>query len=80
MPKTNVPLEEAKLISRFFTAFGDGKTEPKSQLVGFNSTNSDLPILIQRGVATGVHAPEFGKRPQNPGKELIILPSLKTRI
>ena len=66
LPKANEPLEEAKLISCFFTAFGNGKAEPKPQLVGFNSSNSDLPILIQRGVATGVYAPGFGQRPAKP--------------
>ena len=62
LPKAGEPLEEAKLISRFFTALG----KEKPQLVGFNSSNSDLPILIQRGVATGISAPEFGKRPPKP--------------
>ena len=62
LPKADEPLEEAKLISSFFTALG----KEKPQLVGFNSSNSDLPILIQRGVATGVSAPEFCKRPPKP--------------
>jgi 3'-5' exonuclease len=62
LPKANEPLEEAMLIAKFFTVLG----KEKPQLVGFNSSNSDLPILIQRGVAKGVTAPEFCKRPLKP--------------
>jgi predicted PolB exonuclease-like 3'-5' exonuclease len=40
LPKADEPLEEAKLISKFFTVLG----KEKPQLVGFNSSNSDLPI------------------------------------
>ena len=56
-------LDEATLISRFLN--GLGKT-PRPQLVGFNSQNADLPILLQRGIACGVTAPGFCARPNKP--------------
>lgn len=62
LPKGDEPLAEAKLISKFLLQLG----KEKPQLVGFNSSNSDLPILIQRGVACGITAPEFCKRPKKP--------------
>lgn len=38
----------------------------RGQLVGFNSASSDLPILVQRGIANGCHCPTFGQRPEKP--------------
>ncbi len=38
----------------------------KAQLVGFNSQSSDLPIMIQRGIANRSRCPEFGTRPGKP--------------
>lgn len=53
---------ETAIIRSFLT--GVGRYQP--QIVGFNSTNSDLKIVVQRGVATGVQAPEFCRRPAKP--------------
>ncbi len=58
------PLPEAELLRKFFAFFE--KTKPKPQLVGFNSSGSDVPILIQRGMALGLAAPEFCSRPEKP--------------
>jgi len=57
-------MPERDLIARFLRGIGDGN--PKPQLVGFNSRESDLPILIQRGMALGVSAPGFCRRPERP--------------
>ena len=37
-----------------------------AQLVGFNSQSSDLPIMIQRGIANRSRCPLFGNRPEKP--------------
>jgi predicted PolB exonuclease-like 3'-5' exonuclease len=59
---TDGPMPERDLIGRFLRGVGDGN--PKPQIVGFNSRESDLPILIQRGIAQGVSAPGFCHRPE----------------
>ena len=56
------PMPERELIGRFLRGVGEGT--PKPQIVGFNSRESDLPILIQRGIAQGVSAPGFCRRPE----------------
>ena len=56
------PQPEPELLCTFLSSLG--KARP--QLVGFNSAGSDLPILIQRGIARGIAAPEFCKRPDKP--------------
>jgi predicted PolB exonuclease-like 3'-5' exonuclease len=58
------PIAEKELIGRFLR--GIGESNPKPQLVGFNSRESDLPILIQRGIANGVEAAGFSHRPEKP--------------
>lgn len=55
-------MSERDLIQRFLTGIGDAN--PRPQLVGFNSRESDLPILVQRGMAQGVSAPGFCRRPE----------------
>jgi predicted PolB exonuclease-like 3'-5' exonuclease len=55
-------LEEQQLIADFLQTLG----KSKPQLVGFNSSEADLPILLQRGVAAGVTAPDFCQRPDKP--------------
>jgi hypothetical protein len=55
-------MDEAALVGRFLA--GLGKTRP--QLVGYNSTGADLPILVQRAVAHGLRAAEFAWRPERP--------------
>lgn len=53
---------EAAVIESFLDAVG--RTKP--QLVGYNSLDSDLKILVQRGVIHGVRAPAFAHRPEKP--------------
>lgn len=55
------PLAERELVERFLTQLG--REEPRPQLVGFNSRSADLPILIQRGIAHGIGAGQFCRRP-----------------
>lgn len=55
-------MEEAEIISRFLKGVG----ENKPQLVGFNSINSDIAILIQRALKNKVSVPEFCQRPNKP--------------
>ena len=53
---------EAAVVGTFLEALG----KHKPQLVGFNSRDSDLKILIQRGVILGVQAAGFAQRPEKP--------------
>lgn len=63
LPKqADQPMEEGDLIATFLGYVG----HQKPQLVGFNSQTSDLPILLQRGIATGVSAKAFCQRPDKP--------------
>lgn len=50
---------EGLMISEFLRRVG--KASP--QLVGWNSSGSDLPVLVQRAIVNGVQAAEFFKRP-----------------
>ena len=56
---------EAEIISRFLNAVGNKKT----QLVGFNSANADLKILVERATANTVQAAKFAKRPNKPRED-----------
>lgn len=65
LPK--LPLEterpdEGELISRFLYMIG----ERNPQLVGYNSQESDLQVLIQRGLVNEVRAEKFSARPNKP--------------
>lgn len=53
---------EATILRRFLEGLGD----KKPQIVGYNSLNADLKILIQRGVILGVRAAGFCARPDKP--------------
>ena len=53
---------EGKIIRNFLEAVGN----LEAQLVGFNSSNADLPILFQRALANRVTAPTFCHRPEKP--------------
>lgn len=53
---------EQAVVGRFLQALG----ERRPQLVGFNSIDSDLRILVQRGIALGVQAAGFCARPDKP--------------
>jgi predicted PolB exonuclease-like 3'-5' exonuclease len=55
-------IPEYQLINDFLQTLG----KSKPQLVGFNSSEADIPILLQRGVAVGVTAPDFCRRPDKP--------------
>jgi predicted PolB exonuclease-like 3'-5' exonuclease len=62
----NPTVPEAKILTPFLEEVaGCG-----GQIVGFNSTNADLPILVQRGIANDCHCPKFGKRPEKPWEGL----------
>ncbi len=55
-------VNEADIIQQFL--YFIGKRRP--QLVGYNSAESDLQVLIQRGMINEVTAPEFNQRPNKP--------------
>ncbi len=57
-PRSN----EAEIISQFLHYIG--VRDP--QLVGFNSSESDLQVLIQRGLIHEVRAEQFSERPNKP--------------
>ena len=63
LPRYDAPaMPEADLLQRFLTTIG--KTKP--QLVGFNITEADMPILLQRAAVCGVTARNFCARPDKP--------------
>lgn len=53
---------ERAIVSRFLDAVG----HKKPQLVGFNSLNADIKILIQRAIVHGINAGSFAERPEKP--------------
>lgn len=53
---------EREMLRRFLDALGSRCP----QLVGFNSSDSDLKILIQRAVVHGISAEQFCARPDKP--------------
>ncbi|MEO7539436.1 MAG: hypothetical protein ABIV21_05380, partial [Pyrinomonadaceae bacterium] len=55
-------VDEAAIIERFLYIVGDRCP----QLVGYNSAESDLQVLIQRGIINEIHAPAFCVRPNKP--------------
>jgi predicted PolB exonuclease-like 3'-5' exonuclease len=61
-PSNPEDASEASVVGTFLDALG--KSRP--QLVGFNSLQSDLKILIQRGLILGLSAPAFCERPDKP--------------
>jgi 3'-5' exonuclease len=50
---------EAELIERFLAAVG----KHRPQLIGYNSAESDMQVLIQRGMINEVSAKDFCRRP-----------------
>lgn len=62
LPDHGKVLPEKEIIERFLNGIG----KKQAQLVGFNSHDADLPILLQRGLAVGVRSPQFSKRPNKP--------------
>lgn len=57
LPEGPEALPEDELLRRFLVALGDRKP----QLVGFNSREADLPILVQRGMVHGLSIPGLGR-------------------
>ena len=55
-------VSEAEIIEKFLHSVG----LRKPQLVGYNSVESDLQVLIQRGMINEVAAPGFNQRPDKP--------------
>ncbi len=62
LPVEGRDVNEAEIIERFLYFVG----ERRPQLVGFNSAESDLQVLIQRGLINEVSAPAFCQRPDKP--------------
>lgn len=62
LPIDDEDVNEAEIIQQFL--YFVGKRRP--QLVGYNSAESDLQVLIQRGMINEVTAPEFCERPSKP--------------
>ncbi len=62
LPFIDEDVNEAEIIQQFL--YFVGKRRP--QLVGYNSAESDLQVLIQRGMINEVTAPEFNERPGKP--------------
>lgn len=54
--------DEATILKRFLTSVG--KIRP--QLVGYNSSGSDLPVFVQRGIVKGIVSAGFCRRPERP--------------
>lgn len=62
LPVEGRDVNETEIIERFLYFVG----ERRPQLVGFNSAESDLQVLIQRGLINEVSAPAFCQRPDKP--------------
>lgn len=61
LPVNGDCVAEAELIERFLSAVG----KHRPQLVGYNSAESDLQVLVQRAMINEVAAPDFCRRPQD---------------
>jgi 3'-5' exonuclease len=66
LPFETGDVDETAIIERFLYIIGDRCP----QLVGYNSAESDLQVLIQRGIINEVTAPAFCKRPPKPWEGL----------
>ncbi|MBT6462894.1 MAG: 3'-5' exonuclease [Opitutae bacterium] len=53
---------EKRILQSFFRAVG----RSKPQIVGYNSANADVPILMQRAIVHGISSSGFGQRPDKP--------------
>jgi len=62
LPLETASVDEAYIIERFLHILG----EREPNLVGFNSAESDIQVLIQRGLIHEVSAPRFCARPDKP--------------
>jgi len=54
--------QERRILQAFFKAVG----RAKPQIVGYNSVNADVPILVQRAIVNGISGTGFGQRPDKP--------------
>lgn len=54
--------QERAILEGFFESVG----KKKPQLVGYNSSQADIPILIQRAIVNGLNCPDFATRPDKP--------------
>lgn len=62
LPVESDDVDEAAIVERFLYFLG----ERRPQLVGYNSIDSDLQVLIQRGIIKEITAPAFNVRPNKP--------------
>lgn len=53
---------ESHLLDKLLKALG----RRKPQLVGYNSANADVPIIVQRAIANGLSSHGFAERPDKP--------------
>ena len=58
--------ELERLESHVVGTFLEALSSRQPQIVGFNSSGSDVPILLQRGLMLGLSAPGFCSRPDKP--------------
>jgi len=61
LPANKDDADEGRIIRDFL----DGLGKHKPQLVGFNSQESDVQVLIQRGIINQISAPMFCERPKD---------------
>jgi hypothetical protein len=61
-PSSDPERREASIVGTFLEALG----RYRPQLVGFNSQDSDLKILVQRALVLGLQAEGFARRPDKP--------------
>ena len=59
LPAEKADANEGRIILEFL----DGLGKHRPQLVGFNSQESDVQVLIQRGIINQISAPTFCQRP-----------------
>lgn len=57
LPDRPEPMDEGQLLARFLGYL----TDKHPQLVGFNSKDADLPILVQRAMVHGLSIPGLGR-------------------
>jgi len=62
LPFSEETVNEAEIIDKFLTWLG----RKCPQLVGYNSAESDVQVLIQRGMINDIAARDFCKRPDKP--------------
>lgn len=63
LPKRDALSSPEKVILQSFL---DGLGNVRPQICGYNSVEADMPAIIQRAAACGVHAPGACRRPDKP--------------